>query len=35
MDRLRAAGYTGEFTSLEDGVGDYVQRYLSAADPYR
>ena len=35
MERLRAAGYTGAFTSLEDGVGDYVQRYLSAADPYR
>ena len=35
MERLRAAGYTGAFTSLEDGVSDYVQRFLSAADPYR
>jgi ADP-L-glycero-D-manno-heptose 6-epimerase len=35
MDRLRAAGYGGAFTSLEDGVGDYVQRFLSSADPYR
>jgi ADP-L-glycero-D-manno-heptose 6-epimerase len=35
MERLRAAGYGLPFTSLEDGVGDYVQRYLSAADPYR
>jgi len=35
MERLRAAGYGAPFTSLEDGVGDYVQRFLSAADPYR
>jgi len=35
MERLRAAGYTRPFTRLEDGVRDYVQRYLSQADPYR
>jgi ADP-L-glycero-D-manno-heptose 6-epimerase len=35
LDRLRAAGYDGQFTSLEDGVGDYVRRFLSQADPYR
>ncbi len=35
MGRLRAAGYAAPFTSLEDGVGDYARRYLSAADPYR
>jgi ADP-L-glycero-D-manno-heptose 6-epimerase len=35
MARLRAAGYTAAFTSLEDGVADYVRRYLAAADPYR
>jgi ADP-L-glycero-D-manno-heptose 6-epimerase len=35
MDRLRAAGYDGATTSLEDGVRDYVTRYLAAADPYR
>ncbi len=35
MERLRAAGYDGEFTPLEDGVREYVQRYLAAADPYR
>jgi ADP-L-glycero-D-manno-heptose 6-epimerase len=35
MERLRTAGYERAFTSLEDGVSDYVQRYLSAADPYR
>ena len=28
MGKLRAAGYAAEFTSLEDGVGDYVQGYL-------
>ena len=35
MERLRAAGYVTPFTGLEDGVSDYVQRYLSASDPYR
>jgi ADP-L-glycero-D-manno-heptose 6-epimerase len=35
MDRLHAAGYTAAPTSLEDGVRDYVQSYLAAADPYR
>ncbi len=28
MDKLRAAGYRKEFTTLEDGVKDYVQNYL-------
>lgn len=28
MDKLRAAGYDKEFTSLEDGVADYVKNYL-------
>ena len=35
MSRLRAAGYDGPITSLEDGVADYVRAYLSKADPYR
>ncbi len=35
MDRLRAAGYPGQMTPLEDGVTEYVQKYLNAADPYR
>jgi ADP-L-glycero-D-manno-heptose 6-epimerase len=35
MGRLRAAGYSVPFTSLEDGVADYVQNYLCADDPYR
>jgi ADP-L-glycero-D-manno-heptose 6-epimerase len=34
MDRLRAAGYSGQFTPLEDGVRRYVQDYLAAADHY-
>lgn len=35
MARLRAAGYTADFTSLEDGVADYVRTYLEADDRYR
>lgn len=34
MDRLRAAGYDKPFTSLEDGIMDYVQNYLVKDDPY-
>ena len=34
-DRLRAAGYSAPFTSLEDGIGRYVRDYLSQANPYR
>ncbi|SIT09003.1 ADP-glyceromanno-heptose 6-epimerase [Insolitispirillum peregrinum] len=35
MDRLRQAGYTGAFTSLEDGVQQYVQGFLAQPDPYK
>ncbi len=35
MARLRSAGYDRAATSLEDGVQQYVQTYLSAPDPYR
>ncbi len=35
MDRLRAAGYAGRLTGLEEGVGDYVGRFLAKDDPYR
>ena len=35
MHRLRAAGYAGQFTTLEDGVGDYVRSFLSQTDPHR
>jgi len=34
MERLRAAGYALPMTTLEDGVRQYVQTYLSAGDPY-
>ena len=35
MDRLQAAGYAQPPMTLEAAVGDYVARYLAAADPYR
>jgi len=35
MERLRQAGYERPFTSLEDGVSQYVQHYLATPDPYR
>jgi len=35
MERLRTAGYEGQFTALEDGIGDYVRGFLSQADQYR
>lgn len=35
MERLAAAGYSHPLTSLEDGIGDYVGRFLSQPDPYR
>ena len=35
MERLRNAGFAQPFTSLEEGVTDYVQRYLAGADRYR
>jgi ADP-L-glycero-D-manno-heptose 6-epimerase len=34
LDRLRAAGYEGQFTSLEDGIGDYVKGFLIQPDPH-
>lgn len=33
--KLRAAGYTKNFTSLEEGVRAYVQDYLFTDDPFR
>jgi ADP-L-glycero-D-manno-heptose 6-epimerase len=35
MERLRQAGYGRPFTSLSDGVREYVGRYLSQPDKYR
>ncbi len=32
--RLREAGYTGAFTSLEAGVGRYVRDHLAGPEPY-
>ncbi len=32
--RLRAAGFGGQFTPLEDGIRRYVQDYLRQPDPY-
>ena len=34
MDKLKAAGYTKEFYSLEKGVDDYVRNYLSQNNYY-
>lgn len=34
MDKLRAAGYTEDFYTLEQGVRDYVQNYLSGNNYY-
>ena len=33
-ERLRAAGYAGQFTPLEEGIRRYVQDYLTQPDPY-
>ncbi len=35
MDRIRALGFDGQSTPLEEGVRRYVQQYLSQPDPYR
>ncbi len=34
MQKLRDAGYNKPFSSLENGINDYVQHYLMQADPY-
>ncbi|MCG6207747.1 ADP-glyceromanno-heptose 6-epimerase [Rhodopseudomonas sp. HC1] len=34
-DRLRAAGYNGGFTPLEEAVASYVRGYLDASDRFR
>ncbi len=34
VDRLRAAGYAREFTTLEDGAAEYVREYLDKDDPH-
>ena len=35
MDRLRSAGYTADFTELEDGVNRYVTGFLAGERRYR
>lgn len=35
MDRIRAVGFNGQSTPLEEGVRRYVQGFLSQSDPYR
>jgi ADP-L-glycero-D-manno-heptose 6-epimerase len=35
MARLRGAGYSAPFLSLEDGVGAYVREFLGRNDPYK
>ncbi|MGD2067592.1 MAG: ADP-glyceromanno-heptose 6-epimerase [Gemmatimonadota bacterium] len=35
MEKLRSAGYDRPFASVEEGVGDYVERFLATDDPYR
>jgi len=35
MAKLRQAGFNADFTSLEDGVADYVQNYMSKEDQYK
>jgi ADP-L-glycero-D-manno-heptose 6-epimerase len=34
MERLRAAGYAGQFTPLEEGIRRYVQDHLATADRF-
>lgn len=34
IHKLRAAGYSRPFSTLEEGVRDYVQNHLLQADPY-
>ena len=34
MERLRQAGYPGQFTPLEEGIRRYVQDHLATPDPY-
>jgi ADP-L-glycero-D-manno-heptose 6-epimerase len=35
MERLRQAGWRAPSTPLEEGVADYVRRFLATDDPYR
>ncbi len=35
MNKLRSVGYSNDMRSLEDGVRDYVERFMSRDDQYR
>ena len=35
VERLRSAGYTRSFVSLEAGVSEYIRKYLATEDRYR
>jgi ADP-L-glycero-D-manno-heptose 6-epimerase len=35
MERLRSAGYTRSFVSLEAGVSEYIQKFLATEDRHR
>ena len=35
LDRLRAAGYPGQWTPLEDGIHRYITQYLAPGALYR
>ena len=35
MDRLRAAGYPGQWTPLEDGIRRYIRQHLASGALYR
>ncbi len=35
VGKLRAAGFTTPFTSLEEGIRTYIQNYLAQPDPYK
>jgi ADP-L-glycero-D-manno-heptose 6-epimerase len=34
ISKLRKAGFTREFTPLEEAVNDYISNYLLKPDPY-
>ena len=34
IGRLRAAGYRGQFTTLEAGIARYIRGHLARDDPY-
>ena len=34
INKLRTIGYKDDLHTLEDGIKDYVQKYLYTEDPY-